>query len=124
MVVPKDNEALKVDPPTIIFTFTSVFNSYPILKAFVPSAPTGLTRLLLNLGSSVSADIIDPTYPIEYIPPSGFNAQVCWTCRKEGGQGKLMVCGACRQGKYCDVTCQRKGWKVHNIKCRIQTLSV
>ena len=55
-------------------------------------------------------------------PPSVFvtepiftSHRQCATCGKAGDA--LLKCGQCRSVLYCDVSCQRKGWKSHKESC-------
>lgn len=43
--------------------------------------------------------------------------QTCLACGVKKHQG-LMVCGSCKQARFCDRDCQRKAWPSHKKDCR------
>ncbi|KAF2105335.1 hypothetical protein BDV96DRAFT_377107 [Lophiotrema nucula] len=44
---------------------------------------------------------------------------VCATCRAgEKAGSKLLVCGGCKDRKYCSKDCQKKHWKTHKAFCK------
>jgi hypothetical protein len=44
---------------------------------------------------------------------------LCATCgaTKKDGKGELLVCGRCRDRKYCSKECQKRHWKMHKVIC-------
>lgn len=38
--------------------------------------------------------------------------------------GKLLACGGCGLAKYCNSSCQKKGWKTHKLVCKTAKQSV
>ena len=40
----------------------------------------------------------------------------CWSCERKGQVNlALLCCSVCKLGRYCNVACQRKDWKVHKV---------
>jgi hypothetical protein len=47
------------------------------------------------------------------------NLEVCGACGVDSGAGagNLLVCGKCKNRKFCSVKCQKNAWKTHKKLC-------
>ena len=42
---------------------------------------------------------------------------MCYYCRAQDSEVKLLVCSRCKLAAYCSPDCQRKDWKFHKTRC-------
>ncbi|OAX43707.1 hypothetical protein K503DRAFT_847041 [Rhizopogon vinicolor AM-OR11-026] len=99
-------------------------------EAFVKKYPK-----LRSLAPWVTRAAISPLFALSYLenirnPEGGpesvktpapvvrdTSVQVCATCGRGSGSGSLLVCGRCKDVRYCSESCQRKDWKEHKKRC-------
>ena len=75
----------------------------------------------------VARAALSPLFAVSYLEPVGYtrvmehaagplsNPKGCLSCRKEG---KLLLCGRCKQASYCSAVCQKKHWSQHKKACK------
>jgi hypothetical protein len=94
---------------TVAVNATSASNCNPLPKSPAARAPKGASDGGGDAGSSKSDRR-------RALADAGDNQRLCGQCGAVTGAG--MLCGGCRDVRYCSPACQREHWKAHRPRCK------
>lgn len=82
-----------------------------------------------ELSPFVTRVALGPLFAVSYLESVGLQSRPAdgmssaggsEVCAKCGGAGKpkLLLCGKCKEVRYCSAVCQRKHWDTHKVGCK------